>query len=190
MQFLIVNAGCTHFGHGGTLSAAMVDKARETLEKLGHTVEETRLENGWDNAEEAQKILRADVVIIQTPGWWMSTPWQLKKYEDDVFVDPILCGGDGRSRKDPQKKYGSGGKLTSKRYLLSSTWNAPLEAFTDPNQFFEGKGIDGLFMPLHKTFEFLGMKPCESFMVNDVFKHPTIEADMKRWEAHLTKLFG
>ena len=165
MQFLIVNAGCTHFGHGGTLSAAMVDKARETLEKLGHTVEETRLENGWDNAEEAQKILRADVVIIQTPGWWMSTPWQLKKY-------------------------GSGGKLTSKRYLLSSTWNAPLEAFTDPNQFFEGKGIDGLFMPLHKTFEFLGMKPCESFMVNDVFKHPTIEADMKRWEAHLTKLFG
>ena len=104
MQFLIVNAGCTHFGHGGTLSAAMVDKARETLEKLGHTVEETRLENGWDNAEEAQKILRADVVIIQTPGWWMSTPWQLKKYEDDVFVDPILCGGDGRRRQGTKNR--------------------------------------------------------------------------------------
>ena len=117
-------------------------------------------------------------------------PWQLKKYEDDVFVDPLLCGGDGRSRQDPSKKYGSGGKLTEKRYLLSSTWNAPLEAFTDPNQFFEGKGIDGLFMPRHKTFQFLGMKPCESFIVNDVFKNPTIEADMKRWEAHLEKLFG
>ena len=93
MQFLIINAGCTHFGHGGPLSAAMVEKARETLKKLGHSVEETRLENGWDNAEEAEKILRADAVIVQTPGWWMSTPWQLKKYEDDVFVDPILCGG-------------------------------------------------------------------------------------------------
>ena len=118
MQFLIINAGCTHFGHGGTLSAAMVEKARETLKKLGHSVEETRLENGWDNAEEAEKILRADAVIVQTPGWWMSTPWQLKKYEDDVFVDPILCGGDGRSRKDPQKKYGTAG--SSPRSATSS----------------------------------------------------------------------
>ena len=90
----------------------------------------------------------------------------------------------------PEKKYGSGGFLTNKRYVLSTTWNAPLEAFTDPHQFFEDKGLDGLFMPFHKAMQFLGLKAYPSFMVNDVFKHPTIEADFKRWEAYLTEHFG
>ena len=45
-------------------------------------------------------------------------------------------------------------------------------------------------MPLHKTFEFIGMRKLPSFMVNDVFKHPTIPEDLERWNAHLTKLFG
>ena len=80
--------------------------------------------------------------------------------------------------------------MTEKRYLISSTWNAPLEAFTEPDQFFEGRGIDGLFMPLHKTFEFIGMKKLPSFMANDVFKHPTIPADIERWKKHLKDLFG
>ncbi|MDO5532905.1 NAD(P)H-dependent oxidoreductase, partial [Sutterella sp.] len=112
MNFLILNAGCRNFGQGGTLSAAMVELAKKTLEGLGHAVEVTRLDDGWVIEDEVEKMLRADVVIIQTPGWWMSTPWQLKKYEDEVFVSPKLCGGDGRTRSDPTKKYGSGGFLT------------------------------------------------------------------------------
>ena len=106
------------------------------------------------------------------------------------IIDRGIASGDGRSRNDPTKRYGTGGQLHDKRYLISSTWNAPLEAFTDPDQFFEGRGIDGLFMPLHKTFEFIGMRKLPSFMVNDVFKHPTIPEDLERWKAHLTKLFG
>lgn len=190
MQILIINAGCRNFGKGGTLSRTMVELAVETLQGLGHTTAVTELDAGWDIAEEVKKVLAADAVIIQTPGWWMSTPWQLKKYEDEVFVQPELCGGDGRSRNDPTKRYGTGGKLTDKQYLISSTWNAPLEAFTDPDQFFEGRGIDGLFMPLHKTFEFLGLKKLPSFMVNDVFKHPTIPEDLERWKAHLKAVFS
>ena len=190
MNIFIINAGCRHFGRGGTLSKTFVDTARETLEGLGHTVVVTNLDDGWDIEAEVAKILAADVVIIQTPGWWMSSPWQLKKYEDEVFVQPGISAGDGRTRSDPSKRYGTGGQLTNKRYLISSTWNAPLEAFTDPDQFFEGRGIDGLFMPLHKTFEFIGMKKLPSFMTNDVFKNPTIPQDLERWKAHLTKLFS
>ena len=190
MNFLIINAGCRHFGRGGTLSKTMTDTAVSVLEGLGHRTVVTEIENGWTIEEEVRKILAADVLVIQTPGWWMSTPWQLKKYEDEVFVQPGIASGDGRSRNDPTKRYGTGGQLHDKRYLISSTWNAPLEAFTDPDQFFEGRGIDGLFMPLHKTFEFIGMRRLPSFMVNDVFKHPTIPEDLERWKAHLTKLFG
>lgn len=72
-----------------------------------------------------RKILAARLIVIQTPGWWMSTPWKLKMYQDEVFVMPELCGGHGRSRHDPSKLYGSGGFLSDKHYLLSSTWNAP-----------------------------------------------------------------
>ena len=169
MNFLIVNAGCRINGQGGTLSAAMVELAERTLKHHGHCVVVTDLNEPYVVADEVKKILEADVLIFQTPGWWMTTPWQLIKYEDDVFVSPELCGGDGRTRSDPEKKYGSGGFLTNKRYVLSTTWNAPLEAFTDPQQFF---------------------KAYPSFMVNDVFKHPTIEADFKRWEAYLTEHFG
>ena len=151
MNFLIVNAGCRINGQGGTLSAAMVELAERTLKHHGHCVVVTDLNEPYVVADEVKKILEADVLIFQTPGWWMTTPWQLIKYEDDVFVSPELCGGDGRTRSDPEKKYGSGGFLTNKRYVLSTTWNAPLEAFTDPQQFFEGKGLDGLFMPFHKT---------------------------------------
>ena len=190
MNILIINAGCKVHGQGGTLSKTLVDEAVKTLTGLGHEVVVTDLNNEWDVTDEATKVLAADAIIVQTPGWWMSTPWQFKKYEDEVFCEPRMQANDGRTRSNPEKKYGSGGIHTGKKYMLSSTWNAPLEAFTDPKQFFEGRGFDGLFMPVHKTFEFLGMKKLPSFMVNDVFKNPTIEADLKRWEAHLKQVFG
>ena len=107
-KILIVDAGCTNYGKGGTLSHAFAALAKETLE--------------------GEKIAAADSVIFQVPGWWMYIPWQLKKYQDLVFANPKLCGGDGRHRDDPEAKYGTGGFLKEKTYLLSTTWNAPLEA--------------------------------------------------------------
>lgn len=86
MQVLIINAGCRHFGSGGTLNAAFADIACRVLAELGHETTHTDIDAGWDIEEEARKVLAADAIIVQTPGWWMSTPWQLKKYEDEVFV--------------------------------------------------------------------------------------------------------
>ena len=37
-KILIVDAGCTNYGKGGTLSHAFAALAKETLEGLGHTV--------------------------------------------------------------------------------------------------------------------------------------------------------
>lgn len=37
---------------------------------------------------------------------------------------------------------------------------------------------------------FIGMQKLPSFMVNDVFKHPTIEVDMERFKAHLKTVYG
>lgn len=188
-KVFIINAGVTSSFAGGTLNAHYTQMAKELLEAKGYEVEVTCLDKPWDNAAEVEKFVSADVVILQTPGYWMSTPWQVKKYFDDTLADPrIAGGGDGRHR-GTDCKYGTGGILTDKKYMLSSTWNAPLEAFTDPNQFFEGVGIDGVFLPLHKAFQFIGMKPLPSFMANDVLKNPTHEQDFARFKEHINANF-
>ena len=43
---------------------------------------------------------------------------------------------------------------------------------------------------MHKTFQFIGMRPLPSFIANDVLKNPTIEADLERFKAHLIRCFG
>lgn len=101
-----------------------------------------------------------------------------------------LCDGDGRTRSDPSKQYGTGGLLHDKKYMLSLTFNAPNEAFNDPKQwFFEGKSVDDLFWPMHLNFRFLGMQPLETFVCYDVMKNPEVENDFSRFEKHLDKYF-
>jgi len=101
-----------------------------------------------------------------------------------------LCDGDGRTRSDPTKQYGTGGLLNDKRYILSLTFNAPKAAFDDPDQwFFAGKSVDDLFWPMHLNFRFFGMQPLETFVCHDVLKNPNIEDDLLRFEAHLEKHF-
>jgi modulator of drug activity B len=135
----------------------------------------------------------ADALILQSTCNWMGVPWTFKKYMDEVYsagMDGRMCDGDGRTRKDPSKQYGSGGTLTGKKYMLSLTYNAPREAFNDPNQvFFGGRAVDDLFWPMHLNFKFFGMKPLETFACHDVLKNPDVENDFIRFEAHLNKLF-
>ncbi len=189
-KVLIIDAGVHQGFAQGKLNHHYAQLAQETLSAMGYEVTISRVEDQYDVATEASKIVAADYIIVQTPGFWMSIPWQLKKYIDEVFCDPSIAKGDGRHRADPSAKYGTGGELKGKHYMLVSTWNAPKEAFEDPEQFFEGKGIDGLFMPLRKTFEFIGIKDqLPSFTFNDVVKNPDHEGDKARYLAHLKANF-
>ncbi|QDT69361.1 Modulator of drug activity B [Planctomycetes bacterium MalM25] len=121
----------------------------------------------------------------------MGVSWSFKRYLDHVYsagMDGRLCSGDGRTRSDPSKQYGSGGKLTGKKYLMSLTFNAPRESFGDPAQtFFEGKTPDDLFWPMHLNFRFFGLEPLETFACYDVMKNAQIEQDFERFDAHLKK---
>ena len=164
---LILDAGCQNYGKGGELNHYLSRIAEEELTKLGWNVEITLIDSQWETAAEAEKIKKADVIIVQTPGWWMSTP----------------------SHLHPDDNYGKGGILTDKKFMISSTWNAPKTAFDRKGDFFEGRGVDGVFFPLIKAFEFLGMKQLPSFMCNDVVKNPHIGEDVKRWKEHLRRVF-
>ncbi|WP_304408176.1 NAD(P)H-dependent oxidoreductase, partial [Helicobacter japonicus] len=77
-----------------------------------------------------------------------------------------------------------------KKYMFSLTWNAPLEAFTEPNGFFEGVGVEGVYFHLHKAHQFMGMSALPTFICNDVVKNPQVEQYIKDYEAHLKKVLG
>ncbi len=172
--------------------------------RLNQTLHETALAHldrrGFDLRQTAAAIfLRAvgagtAVVGIEAAmtGWWMGAPWTVKRYIDEVFTagHGSLYANDGRTRSDSTQKYGSGGLVQGKRYMISATWNAPQQAFDDPSDFFEGKGVDAVYFPFHKANQFLGMCGLPTFLAVDVMKRPDVPAAVAAYQAHLDRVFG
>lgn len=191
-NILIINGAKTFAHSNGRLNNTFVSIAQEHLESQGFNVQVTIADHDYDPKEEVQKYLWADVIIYQMPGWWMGEPWTVKKYIDDVFTEGqgLLYANDGRTRSDPNKKYGSGGLIQGKKYMLSLTWNAPAEAFSDPQQFFHGTGVDNVYMHFHKANQFLGMESLPTFIVHDVIKNSDIQSYINEYQQHLSRLFN
>lgn len=191
-NILIINAGKTFAHSKGALNISLTELADTFLREAGHNVRVTTLEDGYDVQTEIESYLWADTVIYQQPGWWMGMPWTLKKYVDEIFTEGHgkLYASDGRTRSDASQKYGSGGLLQGKSYMLSLTWNAPMEAFVDKEQFFHGVGVDGVYLAQHKANQFLGMHALPTFICNDVIKQPDIEGYFTNYRAHLENVFG
>ena len=192
-KVLIINGHQPYPFAKGDLNRALADRMQWFFEARGAEVRVTETAEAYDVETEIANHQWADTIVMQFPVNWMGVPWSFKKYMDYVYsfgMDGRLCDGDGRTRTDPSKQYGSGGTLTGKRYMLSLTFNAPCECFNDPSQtFFEGKSPDDLFWPMHLNFRFFGMEPLPTFACYDVMKNPDIENDLVRYHEHLVSLF-
>ncbi|GAA4503782.1 NAD(P)H-dependent oxidoreductase [Gluconacetobacter aggeris] len=193
-NILLLNGGKVFAHSHGRLNDTLHAVAVEALSNAGFAIRQTKIDSGYDIQEEVRNFLWADLVIYQMPGWWMGAPWIVKKYMDEVFTagHGALYANDGRSRAHPERKYGSGGLLHGKHYMLSLTWNAPEEAFLDSAQFFEGRGVDAVYFPFHKANQFLAMSPLPTFLASDVMKAPAIDTTTHRYRRHLaeTLAFG
>ena len=189
----IINAHQPYPFSEGRLNQSFANRATACLESKGYDVRSTETKDDYDVDEEIEKHRWADALILQSPVNWMGVPWSFKRYMDFVYsagMDGRLCSGDGRTRNDPQKQYGTGGELDGTRYMLSLTFNAPRASFDDPSQtFFEGRSVDDLFWTTHLNFRFFGMTPLETFSSHDVMKNPDIESDFERFDAHLDRHF-
>lgn len=193
-KVLLINGYETFEGIGqNTLNKSLVQIAKDILETKGHKVKITEIEQGFDAAEEVEKHLWADVVLIQTPIYWFGIPALFKSYIDRVhslgYAQGKMCTGDGRTRQDASKKYGSGGALTDRKYMLSSTWNAPECAFNDAEQFFDGKNFDDVLVQVHKTYQFCGYKMLPSIGIFDVFKAAELSEDVENFRKHIETHF-
>jgi modulator of drug activity B len=188
----LIDGGKAFAHSAGRLNHTLHQTARDTLSALGHHVRETVIDDGYDIHQEVEKFQWMDAVIWQMPGWWMHEPWTVKKYMDEVFTAGAgtLYANDGRSSANPTEGYGTGGLLQGRRHMLSLTWNAPREAFIREGDFFEGAGVDALYMHFHKANEFLGTTQLPTFICNDVIKNPQVEQYLADYTAHLNEVFG
>ena len=178
----------------GRLNATLAEAARRHFVGQGRDVRTTVVADGYDIGAEIASHQWADVVLMQFPVNWMGVPWVFKRYMDEVYtagMDGRLTEGDGRTPEAPKANYGMGGTLRGTRYMLSTTLNAPAEAFGDEREpFFEGLSLDDLLRPMHLNAKFFGMTPLPTFAAYDVMKNPDVEADLERFDAHLREVFG
>jgi modulator of drug activity B len=194
-KIFIINAG-QNFGHSGGKFNDTI--AKETLsffeEQENVEVRQTVIAKGYDPKREVENFVWADVVVYHTPIWWFQLPHGFKKYIDEVFTSGHQKGiyrSDGRSADNPKINYGTGGMLHGRRYMLTTSWNAPETAFTLPGEFFNEHSVDeGALFGFHRMNAFAGMQPLKSFHFHDVEKNADVKRDMANYRRHLEEVFA
>lgn len=88
-----------------------------------------------DVAAEQEKLLWADVIVLQFPVFWFSAPSLLHRWLETVFLHGFSHGS-------------TGDKLRGKKLVLSYTTGAPAEALD----------FDAFFLCLKTTAQFTGME--------------------------------
>ena len=174
----------------GELTQHFIDKASDFFKVNGFEVKHTHIEKGYSIEEECEKFQWADYVLFQYPVYWMGVPWIVKKYFDETFTQGVHYSSDGRSRSDASKTYGSGGLLQGTKYMLSLTYNCPKSEFDNKNGFFDGLSLDEAHIATHKTFQFCGLEPLETYSIHDIFKGDLdLNAELNKFEQILSKNF-
>ena len=177
----------------GKLTQSFIDKADEFFKKNGFAVKHSVVDKEYDVNEEIEKFDWADFILFQYPVYWMTLPWKAKKYVDEIFsggVGRVTYKSDGRSQDDASKKYGSGGLMNNKKYMLSLTYNCPASEFNNKDGFFEGLSLDEANYAVHKTFQFCGVKQLETYSIHDIFKGDlNLDNELEKFEKVLSKNF-
>lgn len=179
---LIINGHQKYEGIAeGRLTNTIITKMQSFLQNNDFNIKHTVIDKKYDIKEELEKFGWADYIIMQYPVYWMSLPWKTKKYFDEIFsagISSVTYKSDGRSREDSSLKYGSGGLMNDKKYMLSLTYNCPLSEFDNKEGFFEGLSVDEANFAVHKVFQFCGAKALKTYSMHDIFKG-TLDIDFE-----------
>jgi NADPH dehydrogenase (quinone) len=155
-------------------------------------VKSTQVGDDYDAKEEVEKFKWADIVIYHTPIWWFQIPFGFKKYIDEVFTEGHQNGiykSDGRSRTNSDINYGTGGLMHGKKYILTTSWNAPKTAFTLENEFFDQKSVDeGIMFGFHRMNAFTGMELIGTHHFHDMEKNADVPLELENYSGFLNKI--
>ena len=164
---------------GGKYNSGLFETAQEQLAKK-YNVITTVAEEGYDPQEEIAKWKQADIIIYQYPVYWFMMPSTLKKYIDEVYAyGEFFAFTDG--------PYGSGGLMKGKKFMLSTTWNAPKDSFG--GEFFDGADRDAVLLPMRKSQAYCGLDELPHFSAHNVIKNPAFEENKELYIQHLNEVF-
>ncbi|NQY25158.1 MAG: NAD(P)H-dependent oxidoreductase [Campylobacteraceae bacterium] len=194
-KVLIINGHQRYEGIAeGKLTKILIDAALDVFNEKDFEVQHSVVESNYDVKEELEKFAWAEYILFQYPVYWMGVPWLTKKYIDEIFsggYGNVTYVNDGRSSKDSSKKYGSGGLLQGKKYMLSFTYNCPSSEFSNKEGFFDGLSLDEANIATHKTFQFCGMNALKSYAMHDIFKSDLdVKSELKVFKELLSKNFS
>jgi len=178
----------------GNLTTSLINAADEYLNNNGFNVKHSIVESDYNIKDELDKFAWADAFLFQYPVYWAGLPWLTKKYVDEIFSSgekTVTFNDDGRSRFDASKKYGSGGLMKEKKYMLSMTYNCPISEFDNDDGFWEGQSLDQVNIGTHKVFKFCGAKQIESFALHDIYKGDLqLEDELRNFTKTLSRNFN
>lgn len=192
MNVFIINGGQTFAHSGGMFNNTLTGWTVEVMKEKGFAYRVTNINDAFDPMAEVENFKWADVIIYHTPIWWFQLPNGMKRYIDEVFTaghDNGIYRNDGRSRKNPDVNYGTGGLMQGKRYMVTTSWNAPQTAFTLEGEFFDRYTVDeGVLFGFHKMNQFVGMTRIEGFHFHDLEKNATPERIAEYHKAYVAHI--
>lgn len=179
---LIINGHQKADFSAGKLNQTLMNEMKKVIsENPEHKIKTTIIQKGYKVAEEQKKFLWADTIIYQFPIYWFGTPALLKQYMQDVYAYGLFY-------QTSENGYGMGGMLNGRTYMLSTTWNAPLDSFG--YGFWRGiYAPDAALIEMHQAQTFIGLRPLPSFSCHDVVKHPQVDVYLQALKRHLELIF-
>ncbi|MDO5639189.1 MAG: NAD(P)H-dependent oxidoreductase [Neisseria sp.] len=97
----------------------------------------------FDVAAEQQKLVNADIIVLQFPIFWYGVPSLMKKWFEDVFVHGFSHGA-------------TGDKLRGKKIVASFTSGAPESMYVEGG--IQGYPIEAFLPPLKQTAALTGLE--------------------------------
>lgn len=192
-NIFIINGAHTFAHSGGKFNKTLFNNSMSYFKTLNYNVKTTEVGSNYDAKNEVEKFKWADIIIYHTPIWWFQIPFGFKKYLDVVFTEGHQNGiykSDGRSRSNPEINYGTGGLMHGKKYILTTSWNAPKTAFTLKDEFFNETSVDdGAMFGFHKMNAFTGMKPLGSYHFHDIEKNANVPLEIDNYNNFLDTIF-
>lgn len=196
MRNIFVINGSHPFAHsGGKFNATLFENTIAYFKSYDtdFKIQSTQVGENYNAKEEVEKFKWADIIIYHTPIWWFQIPFGFKQYLDNVFTEGHQNGiytSDGRSRTNPLINYGTGGLMKEKKYILTTSWNAPKTAFTLKDEFFDQKSVDeGVMFGFHKMNAFTGMELLATHHFYDMEKNADVPFELENYKTFLNQIF-
>ncbi|MGO3107941.1 MAG: NAD(P)H-dependent oxidoreductase [Sphingobacterium sp.] len=196
MNVFIINAGQIFSHSGGKFNDSLTDWTNLFFENTGSSVRIFNINDGFEASAQVKNFKWADLIVYHTPIWWFQLPNRFKLYIDNVFNEGHRNGmysSDGRSRKNPAINYGTGGLMHGKKYMVTTTWNAPDTAFTLEGEFFDQIAVDdGILFGFHKMNQFVDLQRVSGMHFHDLEKNATpkrVDSYHQQYIKHLESQF-